>query len=159
MELLTYTHQGIYAVLAKVGHEVSPKGGVRMSFEEFKRQAIYSGAAPAITIRRSGTIGLNPAAVEALGDPKAVRYLFDRERRILGLRAVPADDPEGFAVQRQPESGSCSVNARTFLEHYEVERPVARRFLAKDYGDGILGIELDGPSEEIAPRNRPRERS
>ena len=68
-------------------------------FESFSRTMLSLDADPRITIHKRGTISLNRSAFAALGSPDAVELLFDRQRSIVGLRAVDQKADNAYLVR------------------------------------------------------------
>jgi hypothetical protein len=95
-----------------------------------------------VTIQSRGNLGLNVAAYEALGEPESVALLFNRAKRIIGLRAVDTHAPEAYPVARQGNANSWTVSGRAFLKAYDIPVGEARRYRAEPAGD-ILTIDLN----------------
>jgi hypothetical protein len=111
------------------------------NFEVFTRRARPAVSQPMVTVQRGGALGLNQAAVAALGDPEAVLLLFDREERMIGLRPVDRSEPNAYPVQRQPSGKGAVVTAKAFTQFYGISTEQARRYMAQFYGD-VLGADL-----------------
>ena len=99
---------------------------------------------------------MNAAAVEMLVGKEVdddmeitVVALYDRKRRIIGLRRGDQGDPNGYAVRKQPSSTSFLVGLRGFFNHYDIDHSEAKRYSAKDYGDGVFGFSLTEPYQLV----------
>lgn len=112
-------------------------------FRKFRRAYVTSGPVPIVAIRESGRVfGLNLKAYEALGQPKAVEYLYDPNERIIGLRGAERDVPDAYSI-RNHNGKRFEVASKAFLNHYDI--PVSevggRRYKA-EMTDGVLTIDL-----------------
>lgn len=116
----------------------------RYQFEPFSRRPGPTiRRSPRVTLYRTGAFGLNRPAFERLGEPRAVRFLFDRTARAIGIQPASPDNPDAYRVVRRTTSDSYTVRARRFLRAYEV--PVDRSL---EWGyirehDGMLVLHLD----------------
>jgi hypothetical protein len=59
-------------------------------------------ADPRVTIRKDGTLTLNPAAWAALGQPDSVSFIYSTQRPAIGIRAAQPDDRFTAAVRKTP---------------------------------------------------------
>lgn len=133
-----------------------------MPFETFTRTRVPVTTEPYATIQKGGTaFSLNAAAFQALGSPKAVELLYDRDERLIGLRKVAPSTPHAYEVRGQGKRPDAPSNwliaGRAFTQYYEIDTSVARRWPA-DERDGMLVIDLKDPGTEVfSNRNRRRE--
>lgn len=100
---------------------------IAFNFEPFTgRRLRLASRQPRVTLLRGGIFGINRAAYELLGEPRAVLLLYDREHRAIGLRPAAVDDPYAHRLTKRTTSESYTVRARRFLRHYEIdeERPL-----------------------------------
>lgn len=106
-----------------------------MPFEVFKRRNIPNRGM-AVTIDRKGRLVLSTAAHCALGEPRHVALLFDRDTRTIGIQ--PCDDQaDGFLVTTaRAVSAAPFVDAFDIPHAHTVRRPAVMR-------DGILCVETD----------------
>ncbi len=115
-------------------------------FEEFDRQAASPHSKwPIVSIRTRGTFGINRAAYEALGRPKAVKLLWDAEDRAVGFRPSHENSPKAYTVsETKPNSGSCEVAGTKFFKHYNIPYDRCRRYAAEmDDGDLVFYLDRD----------------
>ncbi len=120
------------------------------NFEEFSRKSAPIGAKPYVTIQRRGAISLNRTAFEDLGKPAAVKLLYDRAQRVIGLRAT---DPgiEGAYPVRTQASSNWLIAGTAFVAHWAIDTSVAKRYEAEMAGDVLVidlkrdGVEVTGP--------------
>lgn len=120
-----------------------------MPFETFKRHRAPSTREPALTIQKRGALSFNSAAYEALGSPKHVELLYDREERLIGIRKTTAAAAHGYPVRGVGKNEATHVvSGKAFLSFYGIPRDVARRWMAEER-DGMLVIDLKQPGTEV----------
>jgi len=129
-----------------------------MSFETFKRQRVPLNRGPAITFQRRGTVSLNSAAYQALGEPETVELLFDRERKLMALNKVPSDTTHAYPVRPFGKGNTFLVSGKAFMKFYGIEIGPARRWVGKPEPDGLLVVDLNEDPLEVSG-NRTSERS
>jgi len=101
-----------------------------------------------VTIGPSG-LHLNKAAVDLLDRPAAVELLYDRERRIVGVRATAdREDLSAFKLSITRDGGGAKVAAHSFTNHYGVDTTHARRWPAYLDG-GVLCVDLNGDGTPV----------
>lgn len=121
-------------------------------FEEFSREASRGRRdEPMFTLQASGLLSLNHEAFVTLGEPVAVALLYDAGEGVVGVRKVGKDHLSAYPVRKQGRSMTYLVSAQGFVAHHEIPTVKARRFFARDYGDGIWGFAL---REGDAVKNR-----
>ena len=97
---------------------------------------------PSLTIRRDGRLSINRVALDALDHPVFVELLFDRERRILGVRKSSSGVAHARMIGREksaPVRGYVSV--KPLLAHYGLTGALAQRGATTRYGD-VLAVQL-----------------
>lgn len=130
-----------------------------MAFEVFSKKSASRSKTPTITVQKKGIISLSPSAVDLLagGEEKEqhqIELLFDPERKIVGLRLSGEDNPNPHLLRRQGKSGVYLVSGKLFTAHYGIDTTKARRYRAKDYGEGIVGICLTDDFAEVGRKVR-----
>jgi hypothetical protein len=121
-----------------------------MPFETFKRRHMPSTEDPALTIQKRGALSLNTAAYEALGSPKYVELLYDRDERLIGVRKASAATPHAYSVRGVGNNEATRVvSGKAFLSYYGIPRDVARRWIA-EVQDGMLVVDLKQPGIEVS---------
>lgn len=117
-----------------------------LNFEVFDR-TIKRGPTdePHVTIRKRGILGLNPAAYTALGSPLAVEYLFDPERRVMGIR--PATHPDSYTVKKAGNSYQC--HARAFITYCQIGVPDQGRRYTAHMEENILCVDLSQTAKVV----------
>lgn len=120
-----------------------------MPFETFKRNRMPSTGKPAVTIQKRGALSLNTAAYEALGCPKHVALLYDRDEQLIGMRRVNATTPHAYVVRGVGNNQATHVvSGKAFLSYYGIPREVARRWTAQ-IEDDLLVVDLKQPGFEV----------
>jgi len=117
------------------------------NFEKFTKKLIPLGKAPTVTMQKRGNLSLSNSAYTALGSPKAVHLMYDREERIVGLKPADPDDPDAYPPRSSAGSrgtGSMIVTAGAFAHHYGIDVSIPRRYDAT-VEDGILTFDLKKP--------------
>jgi hypothetical protein len=113
----------------------------RYNFEEFDKATQPTDGAVTVTWQKRGQVGLSKAAYNALGEPEAVKLYFDREQRVMGIKATDPQAPNAVHIKHQPGSGSAMFTGAAFATRYEVELGEAKRYPAEMQGD-ILTVDL-----------------
>lgn len=123
-------------------------------FETFTRRMIPLVKKPSVTIQKRGTLSINQAAFVALGSPKAVELLFDKTRRIIGMRPVDPTVEHAYPMRPQAnkEVGPFIVAGGAFTKYYGIPTDESRRWFV-DIEDGVLLIDLRRPGQ-IVTSNR-----
>ena len=111
------------------------------NFEEFDRTARPADGTVTITWQKRGQVGLSKAAYNALGEPEAVKLYFDREQRVMGIKAAVLQDPNAIRVKQQPRSSSHMFSGNAFASRYGIPLGEARKYRAEMHGD-ILTVDL-----------------
>ena len=131
-----------------------------MPFERFDKRAAGKVKRPTITVQRRGTLSLNAAAAvflagqDEIPNELSVELFFDRDKRIIGVRKATEDHPSVYTMRKQAKSDSFLLAGKAFTQYYGIETGgSSRRYFAQDYGDGILGAELDS-AHTVVSRER-----
>jgi hypothetical protein len=123
-------------------------------FETFTKRLVPLENRPYVTIQKRGTISINQAAFDALGEPQAVELLYAPSERIVGLRAVPSSAEHAYPVRTAGPSGHSYLIAGTaFTKHYGIDTELSRRWPA-DVQDGLLAVDLNHPGTEVTGNRR-----
>jgi hypothetical protein len=121
-----------------------------MAFEVFSKRSAGKMRQPTITVQKRGTLSVNASAAAFLAGGEIpdqevpVELLFDRERNILGLRKAQTEHVSVYMLRKQAKSDSFLLAGKAFTAYYGIPTGEARRYVAKDFGDGVLGAELGG---------------
>ena len=139
---------------AAMDYEETTPGG---RFDWFAGGTRGARSFPTCSLTKSGSMTLNDVAVQALGDPPAIRIGYDADQRQIGLRASLRDEAGAILLRpsRTPEgadTGSRSMYARAVLLYYGVLPSENHTFRLDDVGDGVFALSLDEP----LPKSRSR---
>lgn len=115
-------------------------------FELFTGRAIPVVERAMVTIQRKGTMSLNHAAFQALGEPAAVAMFFNKAKRIVGIRAIDPAESYAYPVRKQAASRNYVLAGQAFTKTYGIDTTAARRYNAELRPDGMLVIDLEGES-------------
>ena len=115
-----------------------------MPFELFTREVAAASGPPTVAIQKKGIFAFNRAAYAALGEPRAVALLFDRERQIVGFRAADPQDEDSQLVRPNAKGNSYLVTGTLFTRHYGIDTRVGRRWAAH-LEDDLLCINISEP--------------
>lgn len=127
-----------------------------MPFELFDKRQAPLAKSPSITIQRRGLFSLNRAAHQLMGEPRQVELLFDRRARIIALRPAEVDSPHAYPVRTQSSKnnrGTLMIAGTAFTAFYGIDTTASRRWVPH-FEDGMLQIDLSGPSTEIIGNRR-----
>lgn len=124
-----------------------------MGFQTFNRRSARISRDPWITIQKRGTFSLNAASAAMLAggdDPDGlpVELLFDPDEKIVGIRRAE-DETNAYTLRKQANSESYLLSGKSFTEHYGIKTGFARRFAAREVGEGIVGFALSDPCQEV----------
>lgn len=122
-----------------------------MAFEKFedagRGRGRPAGTDPMISIRKSGSIGINAAALEeyfAEADGAVMYYDADDNRVGIDPTADPDDDEAAYTVSKSDSGGTIAPKA--FLEQYDLIPEVTTQYdPAWDEDEDLVVIDLDDP--------------
>jgi hypothetical protein len=114
-----------------------------MAFERFVPPRT-AGKRPRATIRPTGLISFDAAAVEAFELDKATHAVlfFDKTRKLIGIQLVRSNkEPGAFPLSRRRKS--VSLKAPHFFSQYGLAFEDSQRFdVSEDPGSGMLTISM-----------------
>lgn len=121
-----------------------------MSFEKFEGGGRgRSSAGPMISLRKSGSIGINSAAMAEYfaGAEAAVMYYDEDENRVGIERVDDAEQDDAYTISRTNDTGSITPSA--FLTRYDLVPEVTTQYEPELYelddGPDLVTIDLDEP--------------
>lgn len=120
-----------------------------MSFEKFEGGGRgRSSSGPMISLRKSGSIGINGAAMaEHFEDVEAAVMYYDEDDDRVGIERVDDADADGaYTISRTNDTGSITPSA--FLRRYDLVPEVTTQYepeLVEDDGTELVTIDLDEP--------------
>lgn len=127
-----------------------------MGFIVFEKGSAPVKTVPTVTIQRKGLMSMNRAAHALFGSPAAVELLWDPERRVIGLRPAPLENPNAYPVRPQNDSGRGPLLIATnmFTKFIELDTTEAKRWVPT-VDDGVLLVDLSTPgARAISNRHR-----
>jgi hypothetical protein len=120
-----------------------------MSFEKFQGGGRgRSSSGPMISLRKSGSIGINGAAMaEHFEDVEAAVMYYDEDAEQVGIERVDDTDAEGaYTISRTNDTGSITPSA--FLRQYDLVPEVTTQYepeIVEDDGTELVAIDLEEP--------------
>jgi hypothetical protein len=114
---------------------------MKRTFEEFTARGTKPSQRPRVTLQRNGKMSLNQAAIQALGNPAAVVFLYDARTRSIGLRAATRRLQHAYQVSKHGTSAA-TVTVAAFAKHYGIDLSTTRSYDA-ELDEDILVFELD----------------
>lgn len=102
-----------------------------------------------VTVQRAGVISFSAAAMAALGDPRAVVYLVDRNDRLLGFRPAKPGTANASLIGGTGRTAS----AVAVLKYMEADLGQSRRYPLVMM-DGVYCIDLKQPGEIVTGSRR-----
>ncbi len=126
-------------------------------FETFTKRMSPRSTEPYITIQKRGTMSINRASYELLGEPEAVELLFDRSDEVMGLRKVDRSSAHAYPLRGSgSRQSSFMLSGMAFTKYYGIDTSVARRYVAV-LEAGVLQANLKGEFTEVVS-NRSKKR-
>jgi hypothetical protein len=127
---------------------------MQFNWEDFDNwQAAKDNEGIHVTVNKRGHFYFNGRAIKALGDPDTVMLMYDRQLKVIGIKAALSDHKRGFRVfakQGDKLKGRC-VYATRFCLHFSIRPDRTYAFpSAKLTDDGVLVLDLN----DIRPAKR-----
>jgi hypothetical protein len=121
------------------------------NFEEFDRMnaRVSRRVGESVTVQRRGNVGFSVEAMAALGNPRAVVYLVDRDERLLGFRPATPGTANASAVRGSGRIAS----AVAVLKDLGADLSQSRRYPLAE-SDGIRCIDLKQPGTIVTSNRR-----
>ena len=131
------------------------------NFERFDKRGARLVKTPELTIQAKGTMSMNAAALNLIGDPEAIEFLYDPDAKVIGIRPVIPEDSHAYPIRgvggKPNKSPNSYIIAGTaFLKFYEIPfgEPIRREVKAVD---GVLIVDLNDPGRVVTSnRSRPK---
>lgn len=126
---------------------------LRMQWMNFDPSMLpQSERAVHVTLDRRGQFYLNREAVIKLGEPVAVRVMFNKEAGLIGIAAAPLNGKGSFELRSKhgSESAARTFIAKSFCNLIEILPERTLLFLDPRIEDGVLVLDLN--STDCAPR-------
>ena len=123
-----------------------------MAFEKFEEAGTGrgrpAGAEPMISIRKSGSIGINQAAIEEYFEDSdgAVMY-YDEDDNQVGIEPVADKDADEAAYTITKTDSGGTVAPKAFLERYDLIPDVTTQYDPElDDDEGFVVVDLNNPT-------------
>jgi hypothetical protein len=123
-----------------------------MAFEKFEEagsgRGRPAGAEPMISIRKSGSIGINQAAIEAyFADSDGAVMYYDEDENQVGIEPVADKDADEAAYTITKTDSGGTVAPKAFLERYDLIPAVTTQYdPEREDDEGLVVIDLDEPT-------------
>jgi hypothetical protein len=115
-----------------------------MGLEQFRPRKSPESGEPMISLRKSGSFGINqPAIEEMFDDAESVALYYDEEENLVGFEPRDSDDDDAY-VLTDAESGG-SITAMAFVNRYGLQPELTTRFIPEE-DDELVVIDLDEPA-------------
>jgi len=120
-----------------------------MVFEKFeKNKGGKSGAGPRISLRKSGSIGINGKGIKELfNDEKYVTLYYDKENNMVGIKPERKDSKGTYTLQRRNQSGhGGSISATAFMREYDLIPYKTKQYKAQwNESQGMIVANVSDP--------------
>ena len=96
---------------------------------------------PRVLLRADGAMRFNARAIELLGNPQAIRLLFDVQKSRIGVRA---EDPAlEYALPLRVEKKSALIHIKSFCNRYNIKLESTIEFAdVRSDSAGVLLLDL-----------------
>lgn len=113
------------------------------NFQTFKKTTTPGQASTSvITLGKSGSVTIGALTHKALGEPKAVKLLWDPGERLIAVAVSAPEDEDSYSARNRV------IQCSGFHGFIGLKMERSRRYPVK-IEDGMAIIALDGPYEEI----------
>jgi hypothetical protein len=125
-----------------------------MAFEVFAKGSAPASTVPSVTIQKRGLFSINDAAYRLLKEPEAVLFLWDAERRLIGLRGTSTDVLNAYPARRlsapkkSKATGPVLIAGTMFTKFIDLDTTQAMRWVPK-LQDDMLVIDLNTPGQTV----------
>lgn len=126
---------------------------IDMPFEKFedagRGRGRPPGSDPMISLRKSGSIGINQAAVEEyFADEDGAVMYYDEEENRIGIEPVADKDADDAAYTVSKTDSGATVAAQAFLEEYDLLPEITTQYDPEwDEDEGLVTVDLDNPKK------------
>lgn len=122
-----------------------------MAFEKFddagSGRGRPAGTDPIVSLRKSGSVGVNQAAIEEYfdGEDGAVMY-YDDDANQVGIEPVNDKDADEAAYTVSKTDSGGTIAAQAFLEEYDLLPDITTQYEPDwDDDEGLVTADLDDP--------------
>ena len=109
---------------------------------------------PRVMLTKARRFRFNPKALELIGSPKAVRFLFDVQLNRIGIRAVDPDEAHSFEVRKETDGQSFQVCGALFCNSLGIrpEHTIEFQSVRTDE-EGTLLLDLTTARRRLSSRS------
>lgn len=120
-----------------------------MAWETFKGRNRRAPGELAVTLGKTGSIGLNATVVKHIGDYRFVLLMFDAEKKLMGMKFMKQRDPHSYPVKTTAKDNHGMVSGVSFMKTYGIFPSKTKSYPAKfDEHNKMLIIDLNTEQEE-----------
>ncbi len=125
-----------------------------MAYETFERGFVRTGS-PGMTVRPDGRFFFNAAASAVLrrSGVKAVRILWDSEKKKVAFQACEKGDKNAYSITFPKEGRSPGLTAKSFVRHIGWSAE-ARERVAVTWDEGNKMLEATLPAKFLSVRRK-----
>lgn len=121
-----------------------------MPFEKFEETGRGRGQGtvkPIVSLRKSGSIGINSTAMEEFfEDAEAAIMYYDEEENRVGIRPVDSPDADEHAYTISMTEGTGTITPVSFLEHHNLVPEMTTQYRPEWNGNHeLVVVDLDEP--------------
>lgn len=130
-----------------------------MGFIVYEKGSAPIATVPSVTVQKRGLLSINRAAFALMKEPAAVELLWDADRRIVGLRPVPIEDPNAYPVRAQVANstrGPLLIAGNLFTKFIGLNTDEAHRWTPY-MEDGILCLDVSKPGAKVNSNRNAKE--
>jgi len=115
-----------------------------MAFELYKSKGGKSYK-PSVTITAAGAISLSKSCFgKYLVDKDYANLYFDKEKGLIGIKAVDKKGENTFKITRSGDRASGSIAGRSFLNHLEIDFSKRKKFTPEwNEKEGMLVFKIE----------------
>lgn len=120
-----------------------------MGFEKFeKEEGGKGGTGPRISLRKSGSIGINGKAIESFfGNESYVTLYYDRDNKRVGIRPERKSTKDTYKLQKREKSGhGGSISATSFMREFDLIPAKTKQYRAEwNEEEGMIVANVSNP--------------
>jgi hypothetical protein len=103
-----------------------------MAWEAFKGRSRRPPGEPAITLGRTGSIGINAGLIQkGVKDYKFGLFMFDRDRKLLGVKFIKERQPESYPIKLTQKNNHGTLAGTALMKAYGIFPKETKSYAAK----------------------------
>lgn len=108
---------------------------------------------PRVSLTKGRHFRFNQKALDLIGSPTAVRFLFDVGLSRIGVRAIDPEEPYSFEVRSEPKGRTSLIYGALFCDHMGIRPENTIEFQSVRVDDeGTLLLDLTTARRKISLR-------